>query len=166
MFRTALIVLSSPMIAVLTLAQSNVRVNASMPRSPRALEARTLRDTVRDYLQSWKAMGSAFDQNRADVLGEDFVGRAMQELTNTLKEQTALGIHTHYQDISHNIQFLFYSPEGSSIEFSDLAKFKVQVFDRGHLVSNRLESAHYIVVMTPAEARWSIRIFQAVNNSE
>jgi len=72
-----------------------------------------------------------------------------------------LGIRTRYQDISHDILFVFYSPEGMSIEFTDVVKFNVQVFDHGRLISSKVENARYLVVMTPSEVRWSIRIFQA-----
>lgn len=151
----------------LAVAQANVRVNASsMARLPwcaaeRAADCvQTEHAAVRDYLQSWKILGEAFDQNRADLLAQDFIGGAMQQLSSTIAEQGTLGIRTHYQDVSHDIQFVFYSPEGSSIEFSDLAKYNVQVFDHGRLISSKLDSTHYLVVMTPSEVRWSIRIFQ------
>lgn len=150
-----------PGLAALAAAQASVHVDASMPGSPRPLEAQTERAAVRDYLQSWKAMGAAFEQNRADLLGQDFVGGAMQQLSDTIKEQAALGISTRYQDVSHDIRFLFYSPEGMSIELTDSVKFNVQVFDHGRLISTRSESTNYLVVMTPSEVRWSIRVFQA-----
>ena len=163
MFRSAAIcVILFPVLASLAIAEANVRVDASMPASPRPLEPRTEHAAVQDYLQSWTAMDSAFRQNRADLLGQDFVGGAMKQISNTIKEQSALGIQTRYRDISHDIRFLFYSPEGMSIEFTDLVKFDVQVFDHGRLISSKTESTRYLVVMTPSEVRWSIRVFQAV----
>lgn len=163
MFRSASIcVMLFPVLASLAIAEPNIRVNTSMPASPRPLEPQTEHAAVRDYVQSWQAMDSAFQQNRADLLGQDFVGGAMKQLSGTIRQQSALGIQTRYQDISHDIQFLFYSPEGMSIEFTDLVKFNVQVFDHGRLISSRIESTRYLVVMTPSEVRWSIRVFQAV----
>ena len=148
-------------LASFAIAEPSVRVNASMPASPRQLESQTQHAAVQDYLQSWQAMELAFRQNRPDVLAQDFVGSAMSQLSNAIKEQSALGIQTHYQDISHDIQFLFYSPEGMSIEFTDVVKFNLQVFDHGRLISSKVESTRYLVVMTPSEVRWSIRVFQA-----
>lgn len=150
-----------PVLASLAIAEANVRVDASMPASPRPLEPQTEHAAVQDYLQSWKAMDLAFRQNRSDALAQDFVGGAMSQLSNAIKEQSALGIQTRYRDISHDIHFLFYSPEGMSIEFTDVVKFNLQVFDRGRLVSSKVESTRYLVVMTPSEVRWSIRVFQA-----
>jgi len=106
-------------------------------------------------------MDSAFDQNRSDMLAQDFIGGAAEQLSGAIKDQSGLGIRTRYQDISHDIRFVFYSPEGMSIEFTDVVKFNVQVFDHGRLISSKVENARYLVVMTPSEVRWSIRIFQA-----
>jgi hypothetical protein len=150
-----------PWLAIPTIAQPNVHVDASMPSSPRPIESQTERAVVRDYLQSWKAMDSAFDQNRPDLLAQDFIGGAAEQLSGAIKDQSGLGIRTRYQDISHDIRFVFYSPEGMSIEFTDVVKFNVQVFDHGRLISSKVENARYLVVMTPSEVRWSIRIFQA-----
>ena len=150
-----------PWIVIPAMAQPNVRVDASMPSSPRPIEPQTESAVVRDYLQSWKAMDSAFDQNRPDMLAQDFIGDAAEQLSGAIKDQSGLGIRTRYQDISHDIRFVFYSPEGMSIEFTDVVKFNVQVFDHGRLLSSRVENARYLVVMTPSEVRWSIRIFQA-----
>lgn len=164
MLRSALIsVILFPVAAGLAIAQTNVSVNASMPHSPRSLEPQTQHAAVQDYLQSWKAMDLAFQHNNADLLAPDFVGNAMKQLSKTVKEQSALGIQTRYRDISHDIRFLFYSPEGMSIQFTDQVKFNVKVFDHGRLVSSKDESARYLVVMTPSEVRWSVRVFQAAH---
>lgn len=149
-------------LAVPAIAQRDVHVDPSLPVSPRPIEPQTEQAAVRDYLQSWKAMDLAFGQNRPDALGQDFVGGAAEQLLSAIKEQSDLGIQTHYQDISHDIRFLFYSPEGMSIEFVDRVKFNVQVYDHGRLVSSKVENTSYLVIMTPSEVRWSIRIFQAM----
>lgn len=171
MLKSALIsILFFPGLAASAFAQANVRVDASMPASPRCAADRTAdcvqteHAVVRDYLESWKTMGMAFEQNRADLLEADFVGGAMDKLAGTIKEQSALGIRTQYQDISHNIQFLLYSPEGLSIEFIDVVKFDLRVFDHGHLVATRHETARYLVMMSPSEVRWRVRTFQAVQS--
>ena len=70
-------------------------------------------------------------------------------------------VHTRYQDRSHHIQFLFYSPEGLSIELSDDAEYDVQVIDHDKAVMTVPASARYIVVLTPSEVRWRVRVMQA-----
>jgi hypothetical protein len=127
---------------------------------PRQLEEQTQQAAVRDYLESWKSMQLALDQNQAGSLDRDFVGIAKDRLIGTINQQAAAGLHTRYQDRSHDIQFVFYSPEGLSIELTDTVDYDVSVFDKDKQVSTQQVHARYIVVMTPAEVRWRVRIFQ------
>ena len=125
------------------------------------MEKQTQQAVVRDYLESWKSLQIAFEQNRADLLNADFVGSARDTLTNAIREQSALGMRTQYRDLSHNIQIVFYSPEGLSIELLDTVKYDLQVFDGSRLVGQHQQSVRYLVVMSPSQVRWRIRIFQA-----
>jgi hypothetical protein len=149
-----------PMFAMLAAAQPAVHVEADVPSSPRPLEQATEQAVVRDYIQSWQSMQAAFQQSRAGLLDDDFVGDARQTLSMAVNEQATLGLRTHYQDTSHNIKILFYSPEGLSVELVDTVKYNLQLFDHGHLISTRQESARYLVVMTPSQVRWRVRVFQ------
>src|SRR5271165_4348805 len=110
-------------------AQSGVTVDTSQLKGPRPLEEQTKAAAIRDYLESWQGMSDAFQQNRPDILDEYFVGTAKDKLGNAIDEEVKAGVHTRYQDRSHHIQFLFYSPEGLSIELRDDAEYEVQVFD-------------------------------------
>src|SRR5882724_13654692 len=65
---------------------------------PRAVEEQTKSALIQDYLHAWQTMGTAFDQNRPDVLQPYFVGIARDQLSNTIREQQALGIQTLYRD--------------------------------------------------------------------
>lgn len=130
--------------------------------SPRPLEEQTATSAVRDYLQSWKAFKSALERNRASLLEADFVGVARDKLRDTIREQARAGIHTSYQDQSHNIQIVFYSPDGLSIQLVDKVVYEQRIFKGGKLLATQPVHARYVVVMTPAAARWLVRIFQAV----
>lgn len=153
-----------PGLALLAAEPPAVHVDPSVPGIPRPLEPQTQRAAVRDYVQSWQLLQTAFAQNRAELLSQDFVGAAMDKLSGAIKEQSALGIRTQYRDFSHDIQFLFYSPEGLSIEFVDTVRFDVQVFDHGRLIATRHEHGKYLVVLSPAEVRWRVRVFQALHS--
>jgi len=153
----ASIVLASGM----TAAEPEVTVDTSQLKGPRPLEEQTKAAAIRDYLESWQGMSDAFLQNRADILDEYFVGTAREKLGNAIEEQAKAGLHTRYQDRSHHIQFLFYSPEGLSIEMTDDAEYDLQVFDHDKAVSSVPASARYIIVLTPAEVRWRVRVMQA-----
>ena len=90
------------------------------------------------------------------------MGVAKEKLADTIRQQAALGIRTHYQDRAHDLQIVFYSPEGLSIELTDTVEYDVQVIDHDKSQMTQRVHAHYIVVLTPAEVRWKVRVFQAV----
>jgi hypothetical protein len=126
----------------------------------RQLEDQTKARVIRDYLESWKAMESALELNQSDLLEMDFIGTAKNRLNSTIQEQAAAGIHSRYQDRSHDIQIVFYSPEGLSIQLVDTVNYAIQVFDRDKQIANQQVNARFIVVLTPGEVRWRVRVLQ------
>jgi hypothetical protein len=142
-------------------AQATVHVEPSHLEGPRELAEQTAQGAIRDYLESWKTMRTALNQNQPALLNTDFVGTAKDKLTQTIHEQAAAGIHTLYTDKAHDLQIVFYSPEGLSIELQDKVDYEVQVFDHDKPVSTQQVHARYIVVLTPAEVRWRVRVLQA-----
>lgn len=162
MLRSSAIVGALFVLAVgVAVAQPDVQVDASHVQGPRPLEDQTKTAAIRDYLKSWQSMSDALVQNRVDILDADFVGAAREKLADTIAEQTKLGIQTRYQDRAHHIQFVFYSPEGLSIELIDRVDYDVQVIEHGKPISTVPVSARYIVVLTPAEVQWRVRVLQA-----
>lgn len=141
--------------------QPSVQVDPPRLQGSRSVESQTGTAVVRDYLESWQSFGSAMEQNRADLLSPDFAGTALDKLTETIHEQAALGIHTRYRDRSHHLQIVFYSPEGLSLQLIDTAEYDMEVVDHDKVLTTQHVRARYIVVLTPAEARWRVRIFQA-----
>jgi hypothetical protein len=95
-------------------------------------------------------------------LDADFVGTSKDKLKETIKQQAALGLHTHYQDVSHDLQIVFYSPEGLSIEMTDKVEYDMQVFDHEKNLATQHVSTRYVVVLTPSEVKWRVRVFQAM----
>lgn len=143
-------------------AQPDVRIEPPANlQGPRVLEEHTAAAVVRDYLQSWHSMTAALQQNHADLLDTDFVGSARDKLAGTVQEQARLGLSTQYVDRAHDIQIVFLSPEGLSIELTDTVEYDVQVFDHDKPVTSQHMRTRYIVVLTPTEARWKVRVFQA-----
>lgn len=144
------------------MSQASLHVEAENLKGPRALQDLTKSAVIRDYLQSWQTFRKALEQNRSDLLNLEFIGNAKQKLTETVEEQAALGIRTKYKDLSHDLQVVFYSPEGSSVEMTDKVEYEVQVIDHDKVTTTQRVNARYMVVMTPAETRWRVRVFQAV----
>jgi hypothetical protein len=144
-------------------AQAAVHVQTSHLDGPRPLAEQTAKAVIQDYVESWQTLRAALGQNRADVLDRDFAGTAKDKLTETIQQQAKLGMRTDYQDRSHDVQIIFYSPEGLSIELTDNVEYDQQILDHDKVVTTQHVSARYVVVLTPSETRWRVRVLQAVN---
>jgi hypothetical protein len=138
-----------------------VKVAPTNAVGPRNLEKQTETAVVRDYLEAWRSMSAALEQNRPDLLDADFVGTAQQKLAETIADQSKLGIETRYRDTSHDLQLVFYSPEGMSLQLLDNVTYEVRVIDNGKVLSMQQVHARYAAVLTPTEVRWKVRVFQA-----
>lgn len=141
--------------------QATVHVEKSALRGPRPLAQQTATAAVRGYMESWSAMKAALEQNRPDLLDPDFVGTARDKLAATIGQQIKAGIHTRYQDRSHDLKIVFYSPERLSIQLVDNVEYVEQVLQGNKVLATKPMRARYIVVLTPSEVRWRVRIFQA-----
>jgi hypothetical protein len=126
--------------------EPSVRVEPPQLQGSRALEKQTESSVIKDYLESWKSMQQALDENQA---------------AGTIASQSRIGIHTHYQDRSHDLQIVFYSPEGLSIEMTDTVEYEQQILDKDKVLATKVVHERYLVVLTPSEVRWQVRIFQA-----
>jgi hypothetical protein len=138
-----------------------VRVAPTDSVGPRPLERQTETAVTRDYLQAWRSMSDALDQNRTDLLNQDFIGTAKEKLADTIREQANLGIHTRYRDGAHDLHLVFYSPEGLSIQLVDTVEYYMEVLDRDKVLAAQHVRARYVAVLTPTEVRWKVRVFQA-----
>ena len=141
--------------------QPAVRVEPTDSVGPRVLEKQTKAAVIRDYLQAWGSLSRAFEQNRADLLDADFVGVAKEKLEDTIREQAKLAMQTRYRDGAHDIQLVFYSPEGLSIQLVDTVEYDVQILDHEKVLTTQHVRARYTAVLTPTEVRWKVRVFQA-----
>jgi len=130
-------------------------------QGPRPLQEQTRTAAIRDYLQSWQSFGAAFEQNRTDLLDPDFVGTAKDTLANAIQQQARLGIRTHYQERAHDIQIVFYSPDGLSIEMTDTVEYDVRFIEHDRVKTTQHVRTRYIIILTPAEVRWRVRVLQA-----
>ena len=141
--------------------QGTVRVEPSNLQGPRPLAKQTASAVVRDYLQAWKSLDAAMSQNRADLLDENFVGLAKEKLTATLAEQVKLGLYTHYQDSTHDIKIIFYSPDGLSIQLVDNIEYDEHILDHEKVLAVQPVRVRYVAVLTPTEVQWKVRVLQA-----
>src|SRR5277367_4280893 len=77
--------------------QPAVRVEPVDSVGPRLLEKQTEAAVIRDYLQAWSTLATAFDQNRSNLLDRSFTGTAREKLADTILQQAKLGIYTRYR---------------------------------------------------------------------
>jgi hypothetical protein len=143
------------------MAQAAVHVEPAHLQGPRILADQTATAVVKNYIESWQSLKAALEENRSELLDRDFVGTAKQKLTDTIQQQAKLGMRTTYQDRSHDIQIVFYSPEGLSVELIDNVEYDVQISDKDKVIATQPVHARYVVVMTPTEVRWRVRVLQA-----
>ena len=144
--------------------EAAVRVEPSNLQGPRTLQEQTRTAVIRDYLEAWQSLRAALEQNRAGLLDSDFVGTAKDKLTGTIQEQAKMGVHTRYEDRAHDVKIIFYSPDGLSVQLIDKVDYDVQVVDHDKVQADERVSARYIVVLTPSEVRWRVRVFQAARD--
>ncbi len=141
--------------------EAAVHVEPPNLQGTRQLQKQTADAVVRDYLQSWQSLGAALEQNRPDLLEQSFVGAALDKLKDTIEQQANLGLHTQYKDRTHDLHIDFYSPDGLSIRLIDNAEYDQQAFDHDKVLGTERVHRRYIVVMTPTEVRWRVRILQS-----
>ncbi len=144
--------------------EAAVRVEPPNLQATRLLQKQTADAAIRDYLQSWRSLRVALEQNRPDLLEQSFVGTALDKLKDTIGQQADLGLHTSYQDRAHDLRVVFYSPDGLSIQLVDNAEYDQQVLEHDKVLATERVRKRYVVILTPTEVRWRVRVFQADPN--
>ncbi len=150
---------SSDTVMAATLPPVNLNVSNTAPRK---LEDTTQKAVARDYASAWHAMSEALDQNRADLLGANFIGTAGDRLTATVDEQRKTGLHQRFTDKGHNVEAVFYSPEGSAIELHDTAQLQIDLMAGSKVIHSEDATVRYVVLLTAAENSWKVRALEAV----
>ena len=140
--------------------EPSVHVDGMESVGPRAVEKQTQASVIRDYLRSWQTMDDSLAKNQTDALNGSFVGQAKDKLAATIREQQKLGIAARYQDKSHRIKVVFYSPEGLSIQLVDDVEYEVEIRDRDQSLGSQHVRTRYIAVLTPTESKWKVRLLQ------
>lgn len=129
---------------------------------PRDVEDQTKDSVVRDYGKAWQALEQALENNRPDLLSADFAGSAQDHWLKTVKAQKAAGLSRRIVDHGHHLQVVFYSPDGSAMQLRDTAQLEIQYRDGSKVIHTETLSAQYLVLMTPAENSWKVRVLQEI----
>jgi hypothetical protein len=127
---------------------------------PREVEDVTQNAILRDYTAAWQAIGTALANNTLQPLNENFSGFALDHLTQRVKDQKEHGLATRIVDRGHQVEAIFYSPDGAAIELKDTATIETQVLDGGTVIYSDQAQVRYYAVMTGAEDRWKVRVLE------
>jgi hypothetical protein len=129
---------------------------------PRAIEDQTARRILADYRFAWTNLARAVEANSLDSIQGLFVGAARESLAATVATQRQSGLRTRYLNQTHELEAVFYAPEGDVIELHDTARYQMQVLDGSQVIYDQPVTMRYVVLMTPAADRWVIRQLQSV----
>jgi len=116
---------------------------------------------TRDYASAWQAMAVALANNNPSALNDNFVGFALDKLTQRVKDQQHAGLKMRMTDRGHKVDAIFYSPEGSSIELHDTATLDTEILEGDTVIHTERAQVHYYAVMTGAEDRWKVRVLES-----
>jgi len=128
---------------------------------PREVEDVTQNAILRDYTLAWQSIGIALADNSIQPLNENFVGFALDNLTQRVKDQKQNGLTTRVIDRGHKVDAIFYSIDGSAVELKDTATIETQILDGGTVIHSDQAQIQYFAVMTGAEDRWKVRVLQS-----
>lgn len=158
-----LAVLASAAPRLLSAAETGFAVVLDGTRAqPRSLEAATAASVQRNYAHAWQAIAAAMEQNQSQLLNADFVGIAKDQLAQAIDEQGKRGLKRRYIDHGHQVEVVFYSPDGSAVELHDDARLEIQYLDGNKIVHSEQGTFHFLVLMTAAEASWKVRLLENV----
>ncbi|HVJ04657.1 MAG TPA: hypothetical protein VM578_03180 [Candidatus Saccharimonadales bacterium] len=130
--------------------------------SPRPVEDTTSASIQRDYAHAWKSLVVALEENRTELLNENFTGTARQQWQEAIHTQKQNGLSRRIVDHGHSVRVTFYSLDGSALEATDTADLEIQYREGGKVISTERVQAHYLVLLTPAENSWKLRMLQEV----
>lgn len=144
-------------------ADGDVRVQLDTKKAgPRSVESLTERGILRDYRFAWTSVAQALALNTFDPLEGAFSGDAKQWLRQTVAAQQKSGLSQRYSGQSHQVEAIFYAPEGDVLELHDTAQYQLQLLDGNKTIRDERVTVHYVVLMTPGADRWVVRQLQAV----
>jgi hypothetical protein len=129
--------------------------------APRQVDDSVQQAIVRDYSAAWQSLESALANNNAGALKEDFIGFALEKLTQRVKDQQQAGLRTRIVDRGHKVDAIFYSTDGSAIELKDTVTVDTEILDGDTVLHSDRAQVQYFAIMTGAEDRWKVRVLES-----
>ena len=132
---------------------------------PRQIEPTLQQSIPRDYLKAWQTLSVALESGNATPLEQYWVGIAHSKFQRLVEDQARTGIQVRYRDISHHLQAAFYPTDGAALLLYDDAQLEVTVLRSGKIIHRESRTERYLVLMTPAQDRWLVRVLQSTSPS-
>jgi len=157
----------TPLVRRALAADSGPNINVTLKSEgvqPREVEDTTEKAIVRDYAASWKAIENGLANDDLNALDAGLVGFARDRFGDAIADQKKTGVKIRYTDKGHQIEAVFYSSDGSSMQLRDTATLTREVLDGDKVVSRDEITAHYIAIMAVTEDRWKLRALEEVPN--
>jgi hypothetical protein len=129
---------------------------------PREMEPTLQQSIPRDYVKAWQLLSTALDAGNPELLDQYWVGIARDKFQRLIRDEARTGIEVHYQNISHKLQAVFYPTDGAALLLYDDVQLEMQVKQSTRVIHTEKTTARYLVLMTPAQDRWVVRLLQEV----
>ncbi|HEV2990947.1 MAG TPA: hypothetical protein VG759_21085 [Candidatus Angelobacter sp.] len=129
---------------------------------PREVEDTTQKAIVRDYSSAWQAVATALANNDIAPLRQNFVGFALDQFTQRVKDQQSSGLKTRIIDHGHKVDAIFYSKDGSAMQLRDTASIETQMLEGNTVIHSDQSQIQYYAIMTSTEDRWKLRVLESV----
>ena len=131
---------------------------------PREVEDTTQKAIIRDYSTAWRSIESGLANDDVNALDEGLVGFARDQFAAAIDQQKKTGLKVRYTDGGHQLEAVFYSPDGSAMQLRDTAKLSREILDGNKVIHRDDITAHYVAIMSVAEDRWKLRSIEEVPN--
>lgn len=132
---------------------------------PRHMEPTLQQSIPRDYEKAWQTLQAALESGDATVLDQYWVGVAHDKFQRLVKDQGNTGVQVRYKNVSHNLNAVFYPSDGAALLLYDTVHLELQVLRSGKIIHSEDRTEKYLVLMTPAQDRWLVRVLQSVPQS-
>lgn len=129
---------------------------------PRQVEPTLQQSITRDYAKAWQTFSVALQSGDSAALDQYWAGVAHDKFQRLVEDQKSTSVQVRYVDKSHQLQAVFYPADGAALVLYDTAQLEVQVFNSGKLIHSKGLTQRYVVLMTPAQDRWLVRVLQSV----
>jgi hypothetical protein len=123
----------------------------------------TLQQSIpRDYVKAWQVLSTALEEGDPKLLDQYWVGVAHDKFLRLVRDESRTGIQIRYRDLSHKLQAVFYPSDGAALLLYDNVQLEMNVLRSSRVIHTERMNTRYLVLMTPAQDRWVVRVLQEV----